>query len=180
MLTSARVFAFTLLTVALCAPRMARADEPRATVAGGYSVLQQLGTADAASATFTSGWFVGGTHRLFAPRMSVVGEVTRSARLNVVNETQSLLALLGGVRVELLHLAPLRVSGIALAGVERFSEPGFSENGLAVEPGVGIDVWPLRRVGLRVAAGYRLVRAEGTTFEEVRASAGAVIRLGED
>ena len=181
MLTTTRLLRSGLfLGLLMITPATALADEPPATVAGGYSFLQEFDTAATTGAKYTSGWFAGATRRIFAPRMSAIGEVTRSSRTNVVSETQSLLALLGGVRIELLRLGPLRLSGAALVGVERFSEPGFAENGLAIEPGAGADVWILRRLGLRVTAGYRLVRAEGTTFEEVRASAGAVIRLGGD
>ena len=178
MSTTTRLLASGLFAALLLLPVAALADEPPATIAGGYSFLQELDGAGPTNAKYNSGWFAGGTRRIFAPRISAVGEVTRSSRANVVNETQSLLALLGGVRVELVRLGPLRLSGGALAGVERFGEPGFTENGLAIEPGAGVDVWLVGRLGLRVTTGYRLVRAAGATFEEVRASAGIVIRLG--
>ena len=180
MLTTPRGLVLGLLAATLCAPSTARADEPYATAAGGYSFVRELGTAGSANVDYTSGWFASATRQILFARLSAVGEVTGSQRANIVGETTRLLAVLGGARVEVLRLGPLRLTGGVLAGVERFSEPGFVENGLALEPGAGIDVWLLGRLGIRISGGYRLVRAEQTTFKEARLSAGGAIRLGKD
>jgi hypothetical protein len=63
-------------------------------------------------------------------------------------------------------------------GVERFSEPGFVESGLAIQPGGGVD-WAMgARYFLRAQADYRMSRQTGGTFNNVRVAVGGGVRLG--
>ena len=72
-----------------------------------------------------------------------------------------------------------------LAGVEHYSEPGFAEIGLAVQPGGGVDVALIRRLAFRVQLDFRFVRAgaksefPARTFKEWRLGAGAAIAIGK-
>ena len=165
-----------------CAPAAADAqglaDQPKATIAGGYSFLRDLGAGATPSADFTNGWFASFTRRLAGPRLLVAGEVSSQSRSNLGLETQRATAMLGGVQVPVLALGRLVVSGRFFAGLERFAEPGFNEWNVAVQPGVSVDVPVPGPLGGRVNADYRLVKATGATIKAIQISAGVVIALG--
>ena len=69
-------------------------------------------------------------------------------------------------------------------GAERFSEPGFSETGLALQPGGGVDVGLTDRLALRAQADYRWVRVganatdPAVTIDEWRVGIGLAIGVG--
>jgi len=149
----------------------------RAAVTGGYSFLSELDTPGLAH-DYPAGWFAGYESTPFFTRISIAGEVTGSRRRNEVDEVQRLLAVLAGPRIGLLDLPRLRVSASLLIGREWFSEPGFDESGLALEPGAAIDIGVTRRLGARIGTAYRVVSAAGETFKELRVSAGGVVWLG--
>ena len=152
--------------------------EPPTTVAGGYTYLREQGPGDLGVATYPIGWVVMGSQRLGSGRISGAGEFGISRRDNVVGETQRLLGLLGGAKFGLVRSARMTLFAQALIGVERFSEPGFVESGLAIQPGAGMDWTMGSRYVLRAQADYRLSRQTGGTFNEVRAFLGAGVRIG--
>jgi len=156
----------------------AEADGSPVDVAGGYTAIRQLGTTVTHATDFKPGWFVSAGRQAFVRRLWIAGDVSGASHNNLVGETARLVAVLAGAHVAVIDLARVRVSGQLLAGFERFSEPGFAERGPAVEPGMVGDAMLTRRLGVRALVGYRLGRENKTTFKEVRASIGAVARLG--
>jgi hypothetical protein len=175
-----RLLVASVLGVAmLCATvRPAAAQgEPRTAVAGGYTYLREQGPGGFEAASYPVGWVATGSQRLGSGRISGVGEFGISTRDNFVDEKQRLVAILGGARFGLLASARMLVFAQALIGVERFSEPGLTESGLAFQPGAGID-WTLwSRYFLRAQGDYRLSRQTGGTFKELRAFVGAGVRI---
>jgi hypothetical protein len=111
-------------------------------------------------------------------RLAVVGEVGGNYRTNLVVETQSLYGILGGLRIDLVRLGPVHLFAQGLVGLERFAEPGFSERGLAVQPGGGVDLVLARRIAIRAEGDFRAAREEGVTFREGRVTLGLVLGLG--
>lgn len=151
--------------------------EPRTTVAGGYTYLREQGPGGFEAVNYPVGWVVTGSQRLGSGRLSGVGEFGISSRENSVDETQRLVAILGGARFGLLASARMLVFAQALVGVERFSEPGLTESGLAIQPGAGLDWTMWSRYFLRVQGDYRVARQTGGTFKELRAFVGAGVRI---
>jgi len=153
-------------------------SEPPMTVAGGYSSLREQGPGGFEPATYPIGWLVAGSHRVGSGRLAGVGEFGVNSRDNVVGEWQRLLGILGGAKFALVRSARMALFAQALAGVERFSEPGFVESGLAIQPGAGLD-WAMgSRCFLRVQGDYRLSRQTGGTFNNVRVAVGGGVRIG--
>jgi hypothetical protein len=178
MTKTTATISLALVTVALVAAfaQPAFARQP-ATVAGGYSFLRELGTAATPATNYPNGWFAAVTVPLGRLPLAVSGEINVNSRTNII-ETQRLQAFLGGVHVPFMSAGKLLAFGRALVGVERFSEPGFSESGFAFQPGAGIDLGVTRTLGARVEVDYRIVSQEQVTFKEVRVITGVVIRLG--
>ena len=165
-----------LLVLSATTPTSAHAQIPPATtIAGGYSALRDLGNAGTPATDYLSGAFATITRQLGPKRLSIVGDVGMNSRENGAIEVVRLRSFLAGGRFDVLRLWKARVFGQALAGVERFSEPGFSESGTAFQPGAGIDLHVWRGLGVRTQAGYRIVRAEKTTFRSARVNVGAVL-----
>ena len=166
------------LTLALAVPDAGAqgSTTPAKTVAGGYSVLRDLGAGATPSADYTRGWFASFTTPLAGARWLATGEVSRQSRSNLGVETQRATAILAGVHVPVITRGRLVVFGRGLVGVERFAEPGFTEWNLAVQPGAGIDVPVAGPLAARLGADYRLVKARDVTIREIQISAG--IRLG--
>lgn len=165
-----------LLLLLLAAPPVVAQSTDGPHVFGGASMLRDLGTDDVPSTTYDRGWLVAAGAPLPWWRLEVAGEVGVNSRTNVVDETQRLSAALGGVRTSLLRAARLLVFGQALAGVEWFSEPGFEQSGIAIQPGVGVDVTIWSRLGARAQADWRLARHDGDSYKEIRVAVGVVIR----
>jgi len=167
-----------ILSLAAVGPAAAQV-EPRTTIAGGYTYLREQGPGGLGVANYPVGWVVTGSQRLGLGRLSGVGEVGVSSRDNFFAEQQRLLAVLGGAKFGLLASGPMTIFAQALIGIERFSEPGLTESGLAIQPGAGLD-WTLwSRYFLRVRADYRMARQTGGTFNELRAFVGAGVRIGQ-
>ena len=178
MTSTPRTILRVLLTVAAIATfaRPALARQAVATVAGGYSFLREQGTAATPATDYPNGWFAAVTTSLGGLPVAATGEISVNARTNII-ETQRLQAFLGGVHVPITTVWKMAVFGRALLGVERFSEPGFSESGFAFQPGAGVDIG-LSRIGARFEVDYRIVSQEHVTFKEVRVVVGAVARFG--
>ena len=160
-------------------PSRAAAQAPsRATLGLSYSYLREAASDGAA---YDAGWLTSVAGR---PRSSLtwVGEVGGSYR-SPAGVTQQLLSYLGGIRLghRQSSIAPFAQ---AVAGLERFSEPGFSQTGLALQPGGGVDVWLTPRLALRAQVDYRWVRigANSTdpavTIDEWRVGVGLAIGVG--
>ncbi len=147
-------------------------------VFGGVSALRELGSGDAPAVTYSRGWLAGGGAPAPWWNLTIVGEAGTNSRENLVGETQRLTSFLGGVRRTLVRASAVSVFAQAVAGLERFSEPGFSEAGLAIQPGAGVDVGIAGRVGARAQADYRISRQNSATYREVRVFIGAVVRIG--
>ena len=86
-----------LLLVTLAAlPAVARAQEPRVSIAGGYVYLQQQAAGNLPSASYPFGWMATAGVRLGASRVSAVGEFGISWQANDFDERQQLMGVLGG------------------------------------------------------------------------------------
>ena len=152
--------------------------EPKTTVAGGYAYLREQGPGGFEPATYPIGWMVTGSHRIGSGRLAGVGEFGLNSRDNVVGERQRLIGVLGGAKFGVLRSARMALFAQALVGVERFSEPGFNESGLAVQPGGGLD-WAMgARWFVRVQGDYRMSRQTGGTFNSIRVAVGGGVRIG--
>lgn len=177
-MTSRHLSVLLTLTLALSLVNATPAGaqvRPKTTVAGGYSFLRDLGTTGTAATNYPSGAFATVTRQLGLERLSVVGDIGMNSRENRAIEVVRLRSFLLGGRFDVLSIWRARVFGQALVGLERFSEPGFSESGTAFEPGAGIDISLWRRLGVRAATDYRIVRSEGTTFKSIRVNIGTVL-----
>lgn len=147
-------------------------------VFGGFSALRELGSGDTPAVTYSRGWLAGGGAPMPWWNLTIVGEAGTNTRENLVGETQRLTSFLGGVRRTLVRASAMSVFAQGVAGLERFSEPGFSESGLAIQPGAGVDVAIAGRAGARAQVDYRIARQNSATYREVRVFIGAVVRLG--
>jgi hypothetical protein len=172
------VGAFLIPVVMALAARPAHAQSSTTLVAGGYSYLRDLGAGATPSTDYPSGWFVAVSRQIGFHRLALMGEIGGNSRENLAIEVQRLTAFLGGARVSLAHISRLETYAAALVGVERFSEPGFSEWSLAFQPGAGVDLPIWKALGARAGADYRIARKDGVTFKEFRIITGATIRFG--
>jgi hypothetical protein len=148
------------------APAAAQIRSP-ANVSAGYSALREVGASDA---VYGVGWAVS-----FATTppggFGWAAEGGENYR-RPAGVTQRLLAVLGGARFTLPTTGRLVPFVQGLAGLERYSEPGFSENGFAAQPGGGVDIFMTRAAAIRAQVDYRWVRTDQRTFNEVRFVAG--------
>ena len=166
----------TVLMLGLTArPARAQAD-PKVSAAGGYTYLQENGPADIAH-TYKTGWMVTGAVHLWW-RLYGVGEYGVSLRKNVFDETARLSAFLGGVRVPILRATRMVIYAQTLLGVERFSEPGFEESGLAIQPGAGLDWLLWSNVFVRAQGDYRWAQQTAGNFHEFRLFVGMGVNWG--
>jgi hypothetical protein len=155
----------------------AQTTEPATHLAASYSYLKEQGIGGAAATMYPQGWVATVDFRI-GGRIAAVGEAGGSYRSNAGVETQSLYGFFGGIRVDVWRVGPAHIFAQALVGLEDFREPGFSEHGLAVQPGGGVDLNLTRRLAIRVEGDFRAAREEGVTFKESRVSAGVVMGLG--
>jgi hypothetical protein len=156
----------------------AQTTAPPWLLTGSYGYLHENGVGGGPSTTYAKGWFVAVDRRIGGGRFRAAGEIGGSYRDNAAVETQSLYAYLGGIRVNLLRLGPAHIFVHVLAGVERFSEPGFSEHGFAFQPGGGVDVAITQGLGVRVQGDFRAAHQEGVTINEARFGIGVVFGFG--
>jgi hypothetical protein len=154
----------------------ALAQTPRLSVSVGYSAARDNGGANATN--YPRGWVASGAYRIGGRELMAVVEVGQNRRTNLVGERQELEAWLGGVRFDLSGNTRLRPFVQALVGSERFSEPGFTETGVAFQPGGGLDMAIWRLLGARASGDIRLARLGGFAYRELRATASLVVNLG--
>jgi hypothetical protein len=147
-------------------------DAPRATVSGGYTWLREQGTGGFDPETYPSGWAAAATFRLTG-RLSAAGEIGVSSRKNVFDEHIHLLGALGGARFDVMRAGRTQVFVQGLIGIERFSEPGFTESGLAIQIGAGADIPVWSSWFGRIQADYRRANQTSASFNELRLFVGA-------
>ncbi|HJR59953.1 MAG TPA: outer membrane beta-barrel protein [Vicinamibacterales bacterium] len=174
----APIVVLTLLAVA--APAAAQ-DEPRFTVAGSYTILNDSDLEE----TFPVGWLLAVTRNLNST-FSLVGEMGgnyKTLELGGDDIDFKVHAFLAGVRVRSARANVIPFAQV-LAGVANgsVSVPGTGEsdssNGFAVQPGAGIDFNFTPSAGLRLQADYRLIRDEGENTNQFRFAAGIVFGFG--
>jgi opacity protein-like surface antigen len=168
----------TALVATLAAAPAAAQQQPRTTISGGYGWLRESGIGGSPAVTYNKGWVVSFAQRITTVRLAIVGEAGGQYRQASAIEGHSLYGFLGGLRFALTHGSRVSTFAQVLAGVERFSSPGFSEAGFAFQPGGGLDFALHKRVAIRVQGDFRLAHEEGVTFHEVRVAAGIVVGLG--
>lgn len=166
----------TLVCATTASPAFAQA-EPRFSVTGAYVFLQQQTTGGLDTPTFPVGWMATAAHRLGGGRWSAVGEFGISYKSSDFDETQLLMGVLGGARCALYRSKRITLFAQALAGLERFSEPGLVESGVAVQPGGGLDIHMSPKAFIRVQGDYRWSQPNDTTFHAYRVVAGVGIAL---
>jgi len=137
------------------------------TVSAGYSYLHELGNP---GVTYGTG-FAGSVAWTPVHTVSLVGELGANFR-NPAGVSQQLFAALGGVSLAGQMGPHLVAFAQGLVGLERYSEVGFSENGLAIQPGVGVHWFFTPNLAVRGQADYRWVHAGGDSFNELRFVAG--------
>jgi hypothetical protein len=164
------------IACAMVASTACAQTEPRVSIAGTYVFLQQQTSSQIDASAYTFGWMAAAASRI-SGRWSGAGEFGISYKSNDAAETQLLMGALGGARFALLRAAHVTVFAQGLAGLERFSEPGLSESGLAVQPGGGVDIYLSSRVFIRAQADYRWSQANDTTFHAYRVVAGVGVAV---
>jgi len=164
----------------LCAARLAAQDVTPVDVAAGYAFVHD----EDSSYNFRSGWTV-----------SVAAHVTRwfeaAADAGGSYKTLSIpgdppkftvYSLMGGPRFSLAHAGRIAPFAQVLFGVARATTTvvGVSESvrDFAYQPGAGVDVALRRHLAARLAADYRIIRAEGRNSKESRVVIAAVIGIG--
>jgi len=92
----------------------------------------------------------------------------------------SLKSYLGGVRVTFGSSSMIEPFAQVLIGTEQCCS---SSKAFAFQPGAGINVWFMDRIGIRGQVDYRLARystsGTSTTYKETRLNIGAVVSLGK-
>lgn len=146
------------------------------TLAGGYTYLKAQGPGDFDPETYSAGWLAAASVRLMG-RLSGIGEIGVGFRTTAFDEPVRLLGAFGGARWDLWQVGRARVFAQGMVGLERFSEPGFTESGLAMQVGAGVDVAVGRSWLARVQADYRRANQTAGTFDAVRVFVGAGVRL---
>jgi opacity protein-like surface antigen len=167
----------TLIATLAAAPAVAQ-GQPATTISGGYGWLREAGIGGNPSVTYNKGWVVSVAQRVTAGRLAIAGEAGGQYRTTSAIETHSLYGFLGGLRFGLTRGSHVSTFAQVLAGVEKFSSPGFSEAGFAFQPGAGLDLAFHKRVALRVQGDFRMAHEEGVTFKEARFTAGIVVGFG--
>ena len=166
--------AAAILILGVVPARAVAQGEPRVSVAGGYVFLQQKPVGGLESPVYPFGWMATSAFRLGSGRLSAVGEVAVSYRTTSGDEDQRLLGVLGGARFAIYSSKHVTLFAQGLAGVERFSEPGLVESGVAVQPGAGLDWLLSPHLCLRVQGDYRWSQPNDATFHGYR----AVVAIG--
>jgi hypothetical protein len=173
------VFTLIVCTAILnvAAPVHAQTSSPRrGDVSGGFSSLTDITTSDSSSDRY-AGWLVSASWPVLGPKIRATGEVDSNWRENVVGETQRLTGFLGGLRYSLSESKRLATFAQGQVGVERFSEPGFNESGVAYQPGAGADVRLTTSLGVRAQVDLRFSTQGDAHYRELRVAVSAVLRL---
>jgi hypothetical protein len=168
------------------------ADTPLVDLSGGYSFMHDTDRNE----DFSAGWF-----------LSVAGNVTPwigvavegGANSRVCRNCQTgpfTTARSRGTDLKLrvyTWMAGPRLASHALSAVTPFAQVLFGGShmsggtqfggaltgGITYQPGVGIDLNVMPRVGIRLQGDYRVIRTQGHDSKESRFLAGVVVRSGQ-
>ena len=130
--------------------------------------------------SYDAGWTVTGSYTfLWKQRIGPVVDLGRNERANLAGEAQTLSAWLIGARIDIISTRWFTPFAHALIGQETFEEPGFSETGLAIQPGGGVDVTLWKGLGIRAQGDYRFVQYDGDEgrYRNARAFLGIAVRV---
>jgi hypothetical protein len=166
-------------TVRPTAPPAARTDqspeEPATNLSFGYAYMY-----DGSWKEHLLYGFVGSiTHRI-RPTLSIVGEVGGShGEYRTTGFTIQRYAALGGVRLSAGE-GDVKPFFQALAGYSRQGGDVGIANGIAVQPGGGVDLVMSESLTLRAQGDYRFLREDGHNYSQYRISGGVIIYLGKN
>jgi len=172
-----RLWSSIILTVlalaSVAAP--ARADDPRADIALGYSLIYDHDI----KTTFPAGWFVSAAvnaTRLFA----VAGEVSGHYKSDVTSlRVHTFLAgprLVGGAGAARFFAQLLAGAAVSSVGSTAISASS-SQTNFCYMPAVGLDIGFNPRTAMRLGAGERFIRDNGGTSHQFQFVAGLVFRF---
>ena len=155
---TSRILALPLLALTLLALAPGRADAqidllPRLTITGGYQYMLDKSWDE----KLDKGWVAALAYRI-GEITSVVAEGSGSyGKLTGTNWTIERYALLGGIKFQVGGEGP-RPFVQFMAGLSRQAGDVGIVNGLALQPGGGVDLPFGDRLSLRVFGDYRLIR----------------------
>jgi hypothetical protein len=153
-----RILAFPLLALTLLALAPGRADAqidllPRLTITGGYQYMLDKSWEE----KLDKGWVAAVAYKI-GEITSVVAEGSGSyGKLTGTNWTIERYAFLGGIKFQVGGEGP-RPFVQFMAGLSRQAGDVGIVNGLALQPGGGVDLPFGERLSLRVFGDYRLIR----------------------
>lgn len=166
--------ASTLLAASV--PAFAQDARPL-TVSAGITSFREQPPGPFEAVTYDRGWAFAASYTVWKG-LGGVFDMGRNSKTNLVGEEQELKYYLFGVRYDLLHSRRLRAYGQVLFGRETFSEPGLTEDGFAIQPGGGLDVYVWRGLGARAQVDYRSTDYDGARYRDWRMFLGGVAAFG--
>jgi hypothetical protein len=168
------VLPFLCLTLLAITPARAEAQIdllPRLTITGGYQYLLDKSWEDGKK--FDKGWMAAVAYKI-GEITAVVAEGSGSyGKLASTPWTVERYAVLGGIKFQAGGEGP-RPFVQFLGGLSRQAGDVGVVNGLLVQPGGGVDLPFGERLSVRVFGDYRLLREEGTRYNQYRVG-GAVV-----
>jgi hypothetical protein len=166
----------TSTLLAASVPAFAQDARPL-TVSAGITTFRQQPPGPFDAQTYDRGWAFAASYVVWK-RLGGVFDMGANSRTNLVGEEQNLKYYLSGVRYDLVNARRLRAYGQVLFGRETFSEPGFTEDGFAIQPGGGVDVYVWRGLGVRAQVDYRSTDYDGARYSAWRVFLGGVAAFG--
>ena len=171
-----RILGLPLLALTLLALAPGRAEAqidllPRLTITGGYQYM--LDKSWEGSEKLDKGWMAAVAYKI-GEITSVVAEGSGSyGKVIGTNWTIERYGILGGVKFQVGGEGP-RPFVQFMGGLSRQAGDVGIVNGLALQPGGGVDLPFGERLSVRVFADYRLLREQGTRYNQYRVG-GAVV-----
>ena len=175
------VFVLLVCGVLMSAARNASAQGTEVGVS--YANLTLIGSEGGENTTYPFGWIVALSGRI-DPHIAVVGEINGNYHRESFGTTDlssDIYTFLAGPRV-LSVSGKMTFFGQLLVGLShsRIGATGFpsaSDNGFAIQPGVGVDLSLAPRRALRVQADVPFYRSEGNSSHAFRFGVGIVFDL---
>jgi hypothetical protein len=146
-------------------------------LSAGYQGGGQLLNGGAQWNTFPTGWYVDLSSAV-RPRIAVVGEVGGVYESTNTHEY----SYQGGIRLFSSTNPTLTPFAQALVGASTSGTSASSMNAFSMQGGGGIEIMPVHRLGIRIAADYRRVffsGADGGAQNDIRIAVGAVFHVGK-
>ena len=148
--------------------------EPATNVMGGYAYFRD----SAWSEQLLLGWVATVSHRV-ADYVSIVGEVGGShGKFRATDFSIQRYAFLGGLKLSGGE-GQVRPFFQILAGLSRQGGDVGIANGVAFQPGGGVDLTVNDWLTLRAQGDFRWLRENGVNWKQYRISGGVVIYLGK-